>query len=80
VLRKILQVTSPDIWQSLLAFNVGVEFGQLLIILITWPLFRLIQRLNDRAWRFGQIGIAAGCIAVALLWSGQRVVTLIGTL
>ena len=32
---------SLDIWQSLLAFNVGVEIGQLTIIVIAWPLFSL---------------------------------------
>jgi hypothetical protein len=32
VLHELLKVDSPDIWQSLLAFNVGVEVRQLLII------------------------------------------------
>jgi len=80
VLHKILQVTSPDIWQSLLAFNVGVEIGQLTIILAAWPAFRLIQRSSDYAWRIGRIGIAAACIAVAAVWTAQRVLSIIGTL
>ncbi|MDJ0957663.1 MAG: HupE/UreJ family protein [Arenicellales bacterium] len=80
VLHKILQVTSPDIWQSLLAFNVGVEIGQLAIILATWPVFRFIQRLSANAWRLGRIGIATVCIAVAALWTGQRFISVIGTL
>ncbi len=80
VLHKILQVTSPDIWQSLLAFNVGVEIGQLSIILAAWPAFLLLRRLSDRAWRVGRIGIAAGCIAVAALWTGQRALSVIGAL
>ncbi|MCK5362407.1 MAG: HupE/UreJ family protein [Gammaproteobacteria bacterium] len=58
VLHKILQITSPDIWQSLLAFNVGVEIGQLTIILAAWPMFRLIQRSSDFAWRIDRNGIA----------------------
>jgi hypothetical protein len=37
VLHEILRVDSPNIWQSLLAFNLGVEVGQFLIILATWP-------------------------------------------
>ncbi len=80
VLHKILQVTSPDIWQSLLAFNVGVEIGQLTIILAAWPAFRLIQRSSDFAWRIGRVGIATACIAVAAVWTGQRVLSIIGTL
>ena len=79
VLHKILQITSPDIWQSLLAFNVGVEIGQLTIILAAWPVFRLIQRSSDNAWRIGRIGIATACIAVAAVWTGQRVLSVIGT-
>jgi hypothetical protein len=80
VLHKILQITSPDIWQSLLAFNVGVEIGQLSVILAAWPAFRLIQRSSDNAWRIGQVGIATACIAVAAVWTGQRVLSVIGTL
>lgn len=80
VLHKILQVTSPDIWQSLLAFNVGVEIGQLTIILAAWPVFRFIQRSGDYAWRIGRLGIATTCIAVAALWTVQRVFSIIGTL
>ncbi len=79
VLHKILQITSPDIWQSLLAFNLGVEIGQLTIILATWPAFRLIQRSSDFAWRIGRVGIATACIAVAAVWTGQRVLSVIGT-
>ena len=80
VLHEILQVTSPNIWQSLLAFNVGVEIGQLAIILVTWPIFRFIQRSSDNAWRLGRIGVATACIAVATVWTGQRVMSVIGTL
>ena len=71
VLHKLLQVNSPDIWQSLLAFNVGVEIGQLLLILVAWPLFRLIEGMNDRAWQLSRWGIAASCAMVALFWTVQ---------
>ena len=80
VLHKILQISSPDIWQSLLAFNVGVEIGQLTIILATWPLFRLIQRSSNKAWRLGRLSLATACMAVAAVWTWQRVMLVIGTL
>ncbi|MGH9576802.1 MAG: HupE/UreJ family protein, partial [Terriglobales bacterium] len=77
VLHKILQITSPDIWLSLLAFNVGVEIGQLAIILAAWSVFRLIERSSNTAWRIGRPGIAAACMLVAVLWTGQRVLSVI---
>ena len=80
VLHKILQVTSPDIWQSLLAFNVGVEIGQLTVILVTWSIFRLLERSSKTAWRFGRIGIALACMLVAVVWTGQRAWSLIEVL
>jgi hypothetical protein len=80
VLHKILQINSPDIWQSLLAFNVGIEFGQLAIILIAWPLFRLTEHFNRRAWRLSRWGIGGACAAIAAIWTGQRALSVIGTL
>jgi hypothetical protein len=73
VLQNILQVTSPNIWQSLLAFNVGVEIGQLAIVLAVWPLFHLMRFMNFRVWRVAQIGSAVGCIGVASIWTIERV-------
>ena len=72
VLQEILRVDAPDLWQSLLAFNLGVELGQVIIILASWPLFRLVARWSERAWRIGRWGVALPCIAVAALWTGQR--------
>ena len=77
VLHKILQVDSPNIWQSLLAFNVGVEVGQVLIILASWPLFRLIARRSERAWQISRWSFALPCIAVAMFWTGQRALAVI---
>ena len=72
VLHEILRVDSPNIWQSLLAFNLGVEVGQFLIILATWPLFRLVARRNQRAWRYARWGVALPCVLIATLWTGER--------
>jgi hypothetical protein len=79
VLHKILQINSPDIWQSLLAFNVGVEIGQLLIILASWPLFRLVNHLSRPTWHMGRWVLAAVCAAIAAFWTGQRALSVIGT-
>ena len=58
VLQNILQVTSPDIWQSLVAFNIGVEAGQLLIVAGAWLVFYLIGLLGDRAARINRYLVA----------------------
>lgn len=78
VLHKILQVTSPDIWQSLLAFNVGIELGQLAIVLATWPVFLLIRRYSESTWRYFKTGLAIACIALATVWTVQRTVSIVG--
>ena len=79
VLHEILKIDSPDIWQSLLAFNVGVEIGQLSIIVIAWPLFRLANHMSARTWHIGRWAVAAGCAAVAVFWTGQRVLSVVET-
>ena len=72
VLHKILQVNSPNIWQSLLSFNIGVEIGRVLIIFACWPLFRLLPRLGDRGWFLARWSVATPCIALAAFWTVQR--------
>ncbi|MGI9481135.1 MAG: HupE/UreJ family protein [Hyphomicrobiales bacterium] len=80
VLHEILQVTSPDIWQSLLAFNVGVEIGQIFIVALAWPVFRLVQRASMQAWRVTSWGIAGACAAIALYWTGERALSVVATI
>ncbi len=72
VLQNILQVTSPSIWQSLLAFNVGVEIGQIVIVLTTWLLLYIVGRLNRRAASLSRYLIAVGCVLMALYWVVER--------
>ncbi len=72
VLQEILQVTSPSIWQSLLAFNVGVEIGQLAIVLAIWPLLWTVARFAPALEFSGRIAIAAVCGAIALWWTIER--------
>ncbi|WP_170430279.1 HupE/UreJ family protein [Ruegeria arenilitoris] len=72
VLHEILQVTSPNIWQSLLAFNVGVEVGQLAIVLVTWPLLSLFAKLGPTPEMSLRVSVAIGCGAVASWWAFER--------
>ena len=76
VLHEILQINSPNLWQSLLAFNVGVEIGQVVIVLLIWPLLFWLSRISQFAGNTVRWVVALPCIAIAALWSGERAVLL----
>ena len=56
----------------LLAFNIGVEFGQLAVLVIAFLLIKLVLRKN---WYSNQIKIPASIIIalVGLFWFVERV-------
>ncbi len=72
VLQNILQVTSPNIWQSLLAFNLGVEVGQLLIVIVAGLVFYLIGLFGPRAKKINRCFVASICTFIALYWVIER--------
>ncbi len=77
VLQEILKIDSPNLGVSLLSFNLGVELGQIAIVLAVWPLLHLVQRHRPTWARAGRVAIALPCIAVAALWTGERLGLLI---
>lgn len=79
MLHEILRVDAPNVWQSLFAFNVGVEIGQLAIVAFAWPLFFFIRQLSETFWRVGRLSAASACIAVAGLWTAQRALSVVQT-
>jgi hypothetical protein len=72
VLQNILQVTSPNIWQSLVAFNVGVELGQLLIVIAAVLVFYLISLLGASVTKINTYIVAGLCAAIASYWVIER--------
>ena len=72
VLQNILQVTSPNIWQSLLAFNIGVEIGQVLIVMVAVLVFYLINLLGDRVAKLNRYLVAGICASIGLYWVVER--------
>ncbi len=72
VLHHILNVSSPNIWQSLLAFNIGVEIGQLFIVLITLILLYLVSKMSSKAEKGTRYILAMGSIIIALIWTVER--------
>ncbi len=72
VLHEILRIDSPNLWQSLLAFNLGVELGQLAIVLAVWPVLWLLARQRADWAQAARWVVALPCITLAALWVGQR--------
>ena len=70
-LGESLQFAGSHLVTSLLAFNVGVELGQLLVLLLLIPLLDLVfRRLPDE--RVGSILISALIVHTAWHWTGER--------
>ena len=72
VLQNILQVTSPNIWQSLVAFNIGVELGQVLIVIGAWFVFYVIGLLGARTAKINRYLVASVCASIAFYWVIER--------
>ncbi len=72
VLQEILGVSSPNIWVSLLAFNAGVEIGQLAIIVLVWPLLYIIYKYWPARITLVKWCVAIPSIGIASVWAGQR--------
>ncbi len=72
VLQNILQVTSPNIWQSLLAFNLGVEIGQVMIVIASFSVFYLISLLGASVTKLNRFIVAGICASIALYWVIER--------
>ena len=80
VLHEILQVDSPNLWQSLLSFNLGVELGQVAIVAAVYPVMVLVGRRSVRLGTISRWAVALPCITVAALWTGQRALSVVAAL
>ncbi len=72
MLHQILRVDAPNVWHSLLAFNVGVEAGQVMIVLLVWPLVLLLCKQPGRIWASSRAVVAACASLVAIVWVVER--------
>ena len=75
VLSELLSVDAPAVLTSLLAFNVGVELGQALLVVIAWPVLFYLHRLYPSVADKVRRGLAIACIGVGCLWTGARFAT-----
>ena len=72
VLHEILKVDSPNLWVSLISFNIGVEIGQLLVVAAIWPAFVIGMKRLERTTFLARNALALAALCVALYWSYQR--------
>ncbi|WP_170328561.1 HupE/UreJ family protein [Ruegeria arenilitoris] len=72
MLHQILRVDAPNVWHSLLAFNVGVEVGQVMIVLLVWPVVLFLRRQPGRVWVNSRAAVAVCASLIAMVWVVQR--------
>lgn len=72
MLHQILRVDAPNVWHSLLAFNLGVEAGQVMIVLLVWPLVLFLRKQPGRIWAGSRATVAACASLVAMVWVVER--------
>ena len=71
LLRERLQFAGDHLLASLLAFNVGVELGQLVVLIVAIPLLSLVFRYVV-AERMGTILMSALVAHTAWHWATER--------
>lgn len=71
-LLQDLQIPQNKFISSLISFNVGIEFGQLIIIAICFPVLYLLRK---KSWYPRMIQLIAAVIAaIGLFWCVQRII------
>ncbi len=73
VLHDILGPDAPNLIPALLSFNLGVEIGQLMIVIPAFLLLALLHRVSGRLDNWARYGAAAVAIAVSVVWVVERV-------
>ena len=74
VLHEILRLDSPNLWQSLISFNVGVELGQVAIVAVVFPVFWWLARRGEAVVAAARWAVALPCMVVAGVWVAERAI------
>ncbi|WP_170560420.1 HupE/UreJ family protein [Ruegeria atlantica] len=72
MLHQILRVDAPNVWHSLLAFNLGVEAGQVMIVLLVWPIVLFLRKQPGRIWIGSRAAVAVCASLIAMVWVVER--------
>ncbi len=80
VLHELLLPNGAHLWKSLLAFNVGVEIGQVAIVTAVWLVLLLIVRFRSSLLNFARWAVVLPSIAIAAYWVTERFQSVMTTL
>lgn len=72
VLHEILGPSAPNLLVSLISFNVGVEIGQLLVVVPAALALFLVKRIDIRLDRLVRVAAASVALVVAGFWVVER--------
>ncbi|WP_298958277.1 HupE/UreJ family protein [uncultured Roseibium sp.] len=73
VLGDILGRDAPDLVPALLAFNIGIELGQLAILAATLGIVFLMKHLAEPALRPVRLGALSGIAILSTWWIAERI-------
>ena len=76
VLHELLLPGGAHLGKSLVAFNVGVEIGQVLIVATVWGALWIVARVSRPALVPVRWVVALPCIALASYWTVERLLSL----
>ena len=76
-LSTILGNDAANLWVSLAAFNVGVEIGQLAIVLVVWTIYVVALRIVKHRQTYVRGVVAVPAIGIATVWVVQRLTRLV---
>ncbi len=72
ILREVLHVDAEWLWTSLISFNVGIEIGQVAIVVVMWSFLLVFGRWSVKGARWARLGVAGVAISVAVYWVVER--------
>jgi len=79
VLGDILGRDAPDLVPALLAFNVGIEVGQLIILAVTLTIVFVLDRLATPALRPARLGTLTAIAILSAWWVAERLGSVISS-
>ncbi len=77
VLHDLLLPGGAHQWKSLITFNIGVEIGQVLIVVVVWCIYLILHRISPKVDNFTRWLLMLISIGLATYWAVERAVNLV---